>query len=34
MRERGCVRHLTPDPYVNRYEEVEYWYTDEDDEDF
>ena len=34
MRQRRYVRHLTPDPYANRYEEVEYRYTDEDDEDF
>ena len=34
MRQRRCVRHLTPDPYANRYEEIVYRYTDEDDEDF
>ena len=34
MRQRNCVRYLTPYPYANRYEEVENRYTDEDDEDF
>ena len=34
MRQRRCLRHLTPDPYADRHEEVEYRYTDEDDEDF
>ena len=33
MRQKRFVRHLTPEPYANRYEGVECRYTDEDDED-